>query len=641
VPFDREGTLRKAEKLLRQGKLEASIAEYRAVVDEQPSDWNTTNTLGDLYFRAGHVDKAVAEYNKIAEHLGTEGFLPKAAALYKKILKIKPDDENAMWHLATISAKQGLLVAARQYFGAVAEKRRARGDDRGETEIRVRLDELDSSDVESRIAAARTRAQLGDIKTAVARLKSIAVDLQQKNRDADVLRVLSEAQQFDPDDSDLRRLLLQAFASRGDFDAACQFATTGPEFRSLAEELFRQGREDDGLNVLAMAMEADPSEPTVRAELAKRLIARGDDAGAAGVLTPEAAATDPQLLWPFAERLMRDGSIEEGTALLRELLAEDPSRRESIVTLGCKVASENPDGGYACVGLAVELAVAEQQWETAAAALHEYINRVPDSVPALANLVGVCSRGSFERELRDAQAQLADAYLASGAGLEARAVAEELIERDPSESNVERFRKALELLGETEIERVIDDRLGRHAPATAWVDNADVTELAPALVDAETAHAGPGEERRPVPIEQVLRGLRDEAIHDASPETAEQHFKVASAYLDMGLQDEALKALQVAARSVRHRFRAGAMLGKVYQDVGDAASAIEWYGRAVESPAPSPDAHHALLYELASLLESSGEADRALAVLLELQAEAGDYRDVSGRLEQLKKGSSC
>jgi hypothetical protein len=31
VPLDREGTLRKAEKLLRQGKLDLAIAEYRAV----------------------------------------------------------------------------------------------------------------------------------------------------------------------------------------------------------------------------------------------------------------------------------------------------------------------------------------------------------------------------------------------------------------------------------------------------------------------------------------------------------------------------------------------------------------------------------------------------------------------------------
>ena len=76
MPFDREGTLRKAEKLLRQGKLDLAIAEYRAVIDDQPADWNTANTLGDLYVRAGQVDRAIAEYNDIAAHLANEGFFP-------------------------------------------------------------------------------------------------------------------------------------------------------------------------------------------------------------------------------------------------------------------------------------------------------------------------------------------------------------------------------------------------------------------------------------------------------------------------------------------------------------------------------------------------------------------------------------
>ena len=133
-----------------------------------------------------------------------------------------------------------------------------------------------------------------------------------------------------------------------------------------------------------------------------------------------------------------------------------------------------------------------------------------------------------------------------------------------------------------------------------------------------------------------MKGLRDEAAHDATPETAEQHFKMAATYVDMGMQEDAMKALEVAARSPRHRFRAGAMLAKAYLDAGDQVHAIEWYEQAVEAPAPSPMAHHALLYELATVLQANGEGARALAVLLELQAEAGEYRDVSSRLEQLK-----
>jgi len=61
VALDREDTLKKADKLLRQGRLDAAIAEYLRVVEDQPRDWNTANTLGDLYVKAKQADMAVAQ----------------------------------------------------------------------------------------------------------------------------------------------------------------------------------------------------------------------------------------------------------------------------------------------------------------------------------------------------------------------------------------------------------------------------------------------------------------------------------------------------------------------------------------------------------------------------------------------------
>ena len=59
MPIDRAVTLRNAEKLIRQGKLDAAIAEFVRLVEDQPRDWNGKNALADLYARAGKVDKAV------------------------------------------------------------------------------------------------------------------------------------------------------------------------------------------------------------------------------------------------------------------------------------------------------------------------------------------------------------------------------------------------------------------------------------------------------------------------------------------------------------------------------------------------------------------------------------------------------
>ena len=73
---------------------------------------------------------------------------------------------------------------------------------------------------------------------------------------------------------------------------------------------------------------------------------------------------------------------------------------------------------------------------------------------------------------------------------------------------------------------------------------------------------------------------------------------------------------------------------------GELPAAIEWYERAAEAPAPTVEAGRELLFELAQTLEASGEEARALAVYLELRTDAGDYRDISSRIERLSRGQS-
>lgn len=718
MPFDREGILRSAEKLLRQGKLDPAIAEYRKVLDDQPSDWNTANTLGDLYFRAGQIDKAAAEYGRIADHFASEGFFPKAVALYRKILKIKPDEERAMWHLGGIAARQGLLVDARANFTTLAERRRARGDKPGEAEARIKLGDLEGADLETRLAGARARVELGDPKMAVVKLKQVATDLQEKGKEDEAVQLLTEAAKYDPEDADLRSLLMQAYAMRGDLDTARQYATTAGELKDIADELMRQGREDEGLTVLMAAAEVDPADNSIRSQLVKILVARGDIAGARAILTPDVAGSDPELLWTLAELELRDGRIVEGTAVLQQILAGDPSKRDALVILGCSVAEVNPDAGFECIEVAARTAIAADEWGSAAAALNEFVNRVPNHIPALMRLVEICVDGGLEATMHSAQAQLADAYLVVGAGAEARVIAEDLVAREPWErANIERFRQALTLLGESDIDSIIAERLSGQTPFTStdfmWPAEPAGTEMAPmpiapepkaaakppeAAAPPKPPEAAPkasepapaakapkgkpagsqyaidlnsilgegGHEEQPAPrqdapeidlsdvlggmkaagaksesakpaatIESALKGMRDEATHDSSPETAEQHFKLAGSYVQMGAPDDAIKALEIASRSPRHRFRAGAMLAKLYLDKGDRAHAVEWYERAAEAPSSDPNAHHALLYDLGTLLEAQGEIARALAVFMELQSDAGDYRDLPAKLEQL------
>ena len=83
-------------------------------------------------------------------------------------------------------------------------------------------------------------------------------------------------------------------------------------------------------------------------------------------------------------------------------------------------------------------------------------------------LVEICVDGGLESTMYEAQAQLADAYLNVGRGLEARIISEDLVAREPwNRANLDRFRRALVMLGEADPDAIIADRLSGDSPFLA------------------------------------------------------------------------------------------------------------------------------------------------------------------------------
>ena len=107
-----------------------------------------------------------------------------------------------------------------------------------------------------------------------------------------------------------------------------------------------------------------------------------------------------------------------------------------------------------------------------------------------------------------------------------------------------------------------------------------------------------------------------------------------------GRIDQAIAAFETASRSPRHRFQASAFIGRIYRERDETSKAIEWFERATQAPAPSADDSYMLMYELADALETTGEVGRALAICMELQADAGDFRDVNDRVSRLSKAQA-
>ena len=562
MPFDREDALKKAEKLLRLGRLEAAILEYVRVVEDQPGDWNTINTLSDLYVRVGQLDRAVAQYKRIADHFRDDGFYPKAAALYKKLLKLNPQDEESQLNLADVSQKQGLLADAKAHLNAVAARRRQRGDQAGAAALVVQLGSIDPADFDARRAAARTLADRGDSEAASSRFRGLYDDLAVKGRMEEAREALLLAEQLNPRSADVLTALLEVEAKAGRVDRV----------RDLAARLADLGREH--------------SQNALRA------------AGACLDTNREAAC------------------------LVVESVADALSERH--------------------------------EYRAAAGMLQQFISHVPDHVPPLVRLIEVCLEGGLDPAMVDAQARLADAYLAAGRAAEARVIAEDLVAREPWErAHIDRFRRALVMLKVPEPDTVIADLLSGDAPFISMNPFPDVPftesdELRDAppepgdlgvVSDDRPGHshfASTAESARDR-VEQVFERVRADALGTTAADDALQLMMLARKYLKMGVADEAVAPLEAASRSPRFQFEAGAVLGSIYRDRGDAGRAIQWFERAAEAVPPDIEEGRALLYDLGALLETAGETSRALAVFIELQTDAGEYRDAAVRIERLAR----
>lgn len=664
-PFDRDAALKAAEKHLKLGKVDAAIAEYVKVVEAQPRDWNTANALGDLYVRAKKIDKGLEQYTRIADHLADEGFYSKALALFKKILKLKPDHEYALLKSGDLAAKQGTLADARQFFQQVADKRKARGDTKGAAEVAIRLGTLDPEDLEARMKAGQMAAEMGDTATALREFKDVAARLTKVEKHAEALTPLQMAYELDKSDDKIRAQLFTAYLET-DLDAAQKLASGPDELKQVASMLEKSGNPDAQLNVLAQIAEHDPSNLEVRASLAQAYAARGDLEKARQFISAETAGTNPEMWLMVAELELRADRLAEGKAAVVQALSLDRNQTQAVVVLGCRLAESNPEAGYQPIDAVADAALADGDYAAAAVALGEFTTRVRSHLMALMRLVEVCVDGGLEATMYEAQAALADAYLEQGRAVEARIISEDLVAREPwNKVNIDRFRRALVMLGEGDPDAIISERLSGESPFLA-TEKLDLNEGAsfdtPAAAEPATPGAPPEAEDRNAPeeeidltamldepgdkpaaapparsLDQVFRGMRDQSSAVSSEEAAAEQYRLALTYHDMGMPEDAIKALEGAARSPRQRFDAASMLGRLYLERNDPAHAIEWLERAAEAPAPTPDAGRALLYDLAKTLESVGEHSRALAVYVELESESGGYKDVSRQIERLSK----
>ena len=121
MAYNKSKFVEAAQKLLNQGKVPQAIAEYQQILKYEPRDQVTLMTIGELYIRQGETFQAIDYFERLAQLFVGDGFLTKAIAVYKRIAKLAPEEIRPLEKLADLYVQQGVMSEARPLFLQLAE----------------------------------------------------------------------------------------------------------------------------------------------------------------------------------------------------------------------------------------------------------------------------------------------------------------------------------------------------------------------------------------------------------------------------------------------------------------------------------------------------------------------------------------
>lgn len=121
--YDRSGFFERAEAYRSQGKIGKAIREYERILAADPLDVDVHAKIAPLYILTGRRQKAKASLPRLAAWYESQGFLDKAIAMLRLVLKLDRRDLNARLRLAELYLQKdlphsalGLLEAGRRVF---------------------------------------------------------------------------------------------------------------------------------------------------------------------------------------------------------------------------------------------------------------------------------------------------------------------------------------------------------------------------------------------------------------------------------------------------------------------------------------------------------------------------------------------
>ncbi len=120
--------LLQVSKFIQKGQFDRAVKEYEKLLSQYKKDPKILNSLGDTYIKMNMVEKAMDIFNDVAEKYIKDGFMPNAIAIYRKMLRFKPNEIAVKLKIADLYVKTGMISEAEFYYNQYADYFVKRGE---------------------------------------------------------------------------------------------------------------------------------------------------------------------------------------------------------------------------------------------------------------------------------------------------------------------------------------------------------------------------------------------------------------------------------------------------------------------------------------------------------------------------------
>ncbi len=185
-----------AQKNLLKGQFVKAIAEYRQIIQLDPSDMRHRQKLAEILTKANLKDEAINEYTSLAKQYVDSVHYLKAIAVYKQIQKLEPTNPEISLTLGSLNEKQGLIGNATSEYASAIHIYENNGDNFKALKVLESMLALDPGNSAVRLRIAEKYFAIGKESNAFSEFVALATDLKSRNDENGFMHVSEKIHQL-------------------------------------------------------------------------------------------------------------------------------------------------------------------------------------------------------------------------------------------------------------------------------------------------------------------------------------------------------------------------------------------------------------------------------------------------------------